>query len=83
MKSIKGIVTRERCHLCNKINSVGFWVPNKVWKAVVPKNLQESVLCIACFTDFADERLIEWDEEIAFFPVSLINHLRFIEVIDK
>ncbi len=71
------IPTRERCKVCNRISAVGFWVPNKIWEVSIPKYLQESVLCINCFVSFADEKLIEWDDEIKFFPVSLASHLEF------
>jgi hypothetical protein len=69
------MATRECCKACNRISAVGFWVPNKVWLASVPKHLQNGILCVSCFVTHADERLVPWDAEIQFYPVSLRTHL--------
>ena len=63
-------MTREICKCCGKINRVGFSVPNHIWNASVPNPYRESVLCLNCFTGFADESAIEWDADIKFYPVS-------------
>jgi hypothetical protein len=65
------IATRERCGVCHKVSPIGFHVPNEVWLIAVPDYFRETVLCLSCFTSFADERLIAWDEAITFYPVSL------------
>ena len=70
--------TREICKLCWQINVVGFHVPDDVWTAVVPECAQTRVVCLACFTRLADEKLIPWDRDIEFSPVSLATHLRDI-----
>jgi len=66
---------REICKACWKINRVGFNVPDEIWKAAVPVRLRGGVLCLNCFTRFADEGLISWDAQIEFFPVSAKTHL--------
>jgi hypothetical protein len=66
--------TREICTLCYEINRVGFWVPDKIWQAVVPKGYEYNILCLRCFTRIADEKAIEWDKEIKFYPVSWTTH---------
>jgi len=69
------IPTREVCSSCGNIIKIGFHVPNKIWKKVVhPSNLN-NILCLECFTRKADEKLIEWDKEIKFYPVSFYTHL--------
>lgn len=68
------LATRECCKACNRISSVGFWVPNDIWLGAVPKHLQNAILCVACFVHHADERLIPWDHDIQFYPVSLRTH---------
>ena len=68
-------LTRERCGMCHKISSVGFFVPNGVWAQAVHQHWRDSILCLACFTTMADEKMIEWEREIEFFPVSLRTHL--------
>lgn len=69
------IPTRERCAACHRISPIGFFVPNEIWEVVVHPSLQDSILCLSCFTSRADEKLIPWDKEILFFPVSFYTHL--------
>ena len=66
---------REICSLCHEISRVGFWVPNEIWKASVHQSQQNDILCLRCFCRLADERGIEWDKNIKFYPVSWINHI--------
>lgn len=66
--------TREICKCCGAINAVGFSVPNSVWMDAVPARWRHDVLCLNCFTRFADEARIAWDATIEFFPVSRITH---------
>ena len=70
------IATRERCQMCHQISSVGFWVPDETWKASVHPHFENSILCIRCFSSQADEKLVEWDREIKFYPVSLVTHFQ-------
>ena len=67
-------LSREICKICFHPNRVGFLVPDSVWKVVVPENLEESVVCLDCFTRLADEKRVYWDREIDFFPVSFLTH---------
>lgn len=48
-------------------------VPDEVWVAAVPPDLQEGLICLRCFIRFADELLVQWDEDIAFWPVSRVT----------
>lgn len=79
--SVQGIhsfpfgVSREICKSCGSSNGVGFTVADDVWKAAVPILFQNHVLCLGCFTRFADEKLIAWDKQIEFWPVSFVTHL--------
>ena len=66
---------REICRICYGVNAVGFRVPDATWRRVVPARLRGQVLCLRCFTRLADEKLIPWDEDILFYPVSLYTHL--------
>lgn len=69
------IATRERCGVCHNVSPIGFHVPDDVWLRAVPDYFRHTVLCLRCFTSFADERMLAWDREIEFFPVSLRTHL--------
>lgn len=70
---------REICCLCHEVSRVGFSVSNKIWKAAVHRHYQNSIICLRCFTRLADERGVEWDKDIKFYPVSWITHNQFIE----
>lgn len=69
---------REICHLCHEVSRVGFWVPDEVWRAALHKSQQESIVCLRCFTRLADERGVEWDADIKFYPVSQVTHLEVV-----
>lgn len=64
---------REICSLCHEVSRVGFHVPDKIWKLAVHESLLFSIICLFCFTRLADERGVQWDREIEFFPVSQIT----------
>lgn len=67
--------SREICKLCFGVNRIGFLVPDSVWEEVVPEHVRDSVVCLSCFTELADEKYVEWDRHIEFFPVSFLTHL--------
>ncbi len=46
-------------------------MPDKIWNETVLEQFRKKVLCINCFSTFADEQLIEWDKDIQFYPASL------------
>jgi len=61
---------REICCLCHEVSRVGFHVPNEIWELAVHGKHTNSIICLQCFTRLADERGVEWDKEIKFYPVS-------------
>jgi len=69
-----GGLSREICKLCYHPNPVGFDVPDDVWAAVVPSEYRNRVVCLPCFVRLADEKLIAWDTDIQFYPVSVATH---------
>lgn len=74
-RALAGIATRERCQVCHQIRGLGFHVPNEVWAAVVHPSLRDSILCLPCFADRADAKLIPWERGLTIYPVSLHMHL--------
>lgn len=66
---------REICGLCHRAIAVGFWVPNDIWQAVVHPSHINTIHCLNCFTERADEKLINWSKDIQFYAVSLRSHL--------
>lgn len=72
-------LSREICKLCFRDNPVGFYVPDEIWKDVIPSKYCSRVVCISCFTCLADEKLIPWDREIQLYPVSMNTHLNNVK----
>jgi hypothetical protein len=64
-------MTREICKLCWRPIAIGFTVPDEVWEQVRHPAMLGDTMCLSCFVAMADEKLIEWDREIKFWPVSL------------
>ena len=71
------MASREICKICYHVNAIGFAVPDDIWEQVVPHPFSVGVVCLSCFTRLADEKLIPWDKQVEFFPVSLHAHLMF------
>lgn len=69
---------REICHLCHEVSRVGFHVPDDIWQAAMHKSDWNNIVCLSCFARLADERGVEWDNDIAFYPVSRISHDKFL-----
>lgn len=66
---------REICSLCHEVSRVGFSVPNEIWKLAVHISQINNIICLRCFTRLADERGVQWDNIIGFFPVSQVSHI--------
>ena len=71
--------TREVCQMCHEVSRVGFWVPKETWKLAVRKGFEHAIVCLPCFTRIADEKAVEWDKDIKFYPVSRVTHDRFLK----
>jgi len=67
--------TREICAICGHVSRVGFWVPDSMWREVIHVFYRESTICLACFTERADEHLVEWGGVIELYPVSFVAHM--------
>lgn len=61
--------------MCHCISHIGFWVPDKVWEKAINPFWYSASLCLVCFVSQADEKLIKWDNQIKFYPISLRTHL--------
>lgn len=69
-------MTREICGCCGRINPVGFSVTDALWEKCVPPMFSNRTLCLICFAAFADEHMVQWEDVIRFYPVSLATHLK-------
>lgn len=50
----------QRCKACGHRDKFNFTVPDEIWAAAVPAELQNKVVCLACFDDFAAERRVDY-----------------------
>jgi len=64
---------RQICQLCNEVDRVMFVVPDEVWKLALNEYFWNYIICLQCFTKQADERGVERDKDIKFFPVSQVT----------
>lgn len=64
---------REICALCHEVSRVMFHVSNDAWQAGLHQSQWNEIVCLFCFTRLADERGVEWDTGIEFYPVSRIT----------
>ncbi len=71
------MLSRELCKICYHVIPVGFRVPDPIWYSTVPGPLCNETICLQCFARLADEKLVQWDHGIEFFPVSLSTHLEY------
>jgi hypothetical protein len=44
---------RQTCKACGRRDKLNFQVPDEIWAAVVPPELVNRVVCLACFDEFA------------------------------
>ena len=71
----KGNPTRQVCQMCHEVCRVDFWVPKEMWLMASRKGFENAIVCLFCFTRIADEKMLKWDKEIKFHPVSQKTHL--------
>lgn len=70
---------RQFCSLCHEVSRVDFNVPNDIWELAVHISQIHGIICLRCFTRMADERGVEWDNDITFRPASQITQDRIRE----
>lgn len=47
---------RQTCKVCLRPDKFNFYVPDEIWRAVVPEAFVNRVVCLYCFDEFAMER---------------------------
>lgn len=67
------VPTRQLCKRCMKYPGLTFHTPDETWMAVTADRYQH--LCLPCFVDMADERLIDWEPGLLIYSES-VAHLR-------
>jgi hypothetical protein len=69
------IPTRMFCDFCGKIHKIDFAVPDEIWDACISPKHKFAKVCLSCFMERADERLLLWDKEIKLFPCSMATQI--------
>jgi len=72
------IPKRQTCGVCGKTPCQLFHVPDEIWLEAVHPSRQQDIHCLDCFTARADEKLLLWDKDIQFYPVSMRTHIQLI-----
>jgi hypothetical protein len=55
---------RQICRVCNCQDKFNFYVPDEVWREVVPSEYQNKVVCLPCFDDFARRQDVDYSNAI-------------------
>jgi hypothetical protein len=69
------MITRMSCQLCHKRHGTAFSVPTEMWQMVMLEKYWWGEVCLDCFSQEADEKLVRWCEVITIYPLSLVVHL--------
>ena len=52
------------CKACGRITHFDFYVPDDVWELVIPKVLQNRVICLNCFDQYAKQVNVDYSNSI-------------------
>ena len=55
---------RQTCRVCKYEDKFNFNIPDAMWKKVVPRQYQNTVVCLSCFDDFAREKHVDYSDSI-------------------
>ena len=65
MSTFVAAMQRQRCKACWNADGFNFHVPDDVWQTIVPPELQNHVVCLQCFDDFATDKGINYAGHLA------------------
>lgn len=66
---------RPFCGICNEVIRVDYHVPDEVWELSLHRSHRNGYVCLDCFTRNADERGVEWSDNIKFYPISQLKDM--------
>jgi hypothetical protein len=55
---------RQRCRVCKCEDKFNFYVPDEVWREIVPPEYQNKVVCLPCFDEFARKQNVDYSRSI-------------------
>lgn len=73
---MQSIPTRMFCQICGKIHKIDFWVPDEIWDEAINPRYKNTHICLNCFMERADERLLPWDKEIKLMTCSMATQIK-------
>lgn len=63
------------CQICGHVHKIDFAVPNEIWDEAIHPRFKDTHICLNCFIERADEKLLPWDKEIKLFPCSMLTQI--------
>jgi len=63
------------CQICGHVHKIDFWVPDEIWDEAIHPRFKNTHICLNCFMERADEKLLRWDKIIKLFPCSLVTQI--------
>lgn len=67
--------TRMFCQICGHLHKIDFWVPDTIWDEAINPKYKDTHICINCFMERADEKLLPWDKDIKLMPCSMATQI--------
>jgi len=63
------------CQICGHVHKIDFWVPDEIWDEAIHPRFKNTHICLNCFMERADEKLLQWDKTIKLVPCSLATQI--------
>ncbi|MGH7797999.1 MAG: hypothetical protein ACREQ2_24315 [Candidatus Binatia bacterium] len=54
----------QKCTVCNCEDKFNFYVPDEIWREVVPREYRNNVACLPCFDEFARKKNFDYADSI-------------------
>lgn len=64
------VPSRQFCAICGHIHKIDFSVPNEIWAEAIHPYYHNSIVCLNCFMERADEKFLQWEKDIKLWPCS-------------
>jgi len=52
--------TQRRCKVCGRYDKFDFHLPDEIWRAAVPEEFVNRVVCLSCFDEFARQKGVDY-----------------------
>ena len=55
---------RQQCSVCQCDDKFNYYVPDEVWRGIVPDEYRNKVVCLPCFDQFARKQNVDYADSI-------------------